>query len=134
MYDIVIKEGYNYSFNPNACSTCQGRCCTGESGYIFLNSKEMLEIASFLEMDVKDFAKKFLFAKGSRYSIKERKVADQYECLFFNKEKNGCTIYPVRPSQCRTFPFWNHFKEDTQELRVELQEECPGVIFEEKNE
>jgi Fe-S-cluster containining protein len=27
------------------------------------------------------------------------------ECVFWNREK-GCTVYPVRPPQCRTWPFW----------------------------
>jgi Fe-S-cluster containining protein len=25
------------------------------------------------------------------------------DCIFWNE---GCSIYPVRPRQCRTFPFW----------------------------
>jgi len=135
MQNLITKDGFNYSFNSDACAECQGQCCTGESGYIFLNNKEILSISEFLNINVKDFASKYLFSKGSRFSIKERKVesaegSSSYECLFFEKEKNGCTIYQVRPNQCRTFPFWNHFKEDTIELRQELQQECPGVFYE----
>jgi len=135
MQNLITKEGFNYKFNPDACAECQGQCCTGESGYIFLNNKEMLSISEFLGINVKDFAAKYLFSKESRFSIKEKKAQTaqgeiSYECLFFEKEKNGCTIYPVRPNQCRTFPFWNHFKEDTVELRQELQQECQGVFYE----
>jgi len=135
MHNLITKENFNFSFNPNACEECQGQCCTGESGYIFINNKEMLNISEFLGLNVREFSSKYLFAKNSRFSIKERKVqSDQglisYECKFFEKEKNGCTIYPVRPTQCRTFPFWNHYKEDTIELRKELQQECPGVFYE----
>ena len=46
-------------------------------------------------------------------------------CRFLD-EKNGCTIYPVRPMQCRTFPFWaSHF--DSPEDLEFLKADCPGV-------
>jgi Fe-S-cluster containining protein len=28
------------------------------------------------------------------------------DCVFWHREK-GCTIYPVRPPQCRSWPFWD---------------------------
>lgn len=33
-------------------------------------------------------------------------------------------IYEVRPTQCRTFPFWDYFKTRVDELKLE----CPGVV------
>ncbi len=53
MFSVMKQEGFNYSFDPKACATCQGRCCTGESGYIYVNKKEIENIARLLEMDVK---------------------------------------------------------------------------------
>jgi len=134
MQDLMTKENFNFTFNANACEECQGQCCTGESGYIFLNNKEMLEISEFLTINVRELGAKYLFSTDGRFSIKERKIGESFECLFFEKEKNACTIYPVRPNQCRTFPFWNHFKEDTQEIRDELQQECIGVTYKEELE
>ena len=118
------EEGYPYAFNPKACETCEGRCCTGESGYIYVTKDEIFVIAELLEMDVNEFALKYLFKKGYKYSIKERKVGDSYECVFYNKDNNGCTIYKARPKQCRTFPFWDYFKTRIDELK----EECPGIV------
>jgi Fe-S-cluster containining protein len=43
-------------------------------------------------------------------------------------EKRLCKIYNSRPKQCRTFPFWEDFKNNTKELI----KECPGVILDEK--
>ena len=37
MSAIVTKEGFDYAFDVRACSTCKGRCCTGESGYIYVS-------------------------------------------------------------------------------------------------
>ena len=119
------EEGYNYTFNPNACAACGGNCCTGESGYIFLNQGEIEAIAKHLELSMGAFKEEYLFKKGYKYSIKERQVDESHDCIFFDRKINGCSVYPVRPNQCRTFPFWPYFKNNEDELRAE----CPGIIF-----
>lgn len=124
MQNIVKKDGYKYGFSPDACSSCQGRCCTGESGYIYVTKVEIESIAKLLGLDVKDVVSKYLFKKGYKYSIKEIKYNDSYECLFYDRESNGCRIYEARPSQCKTFPFWDYYKTRVEELKLE----CPGVV------
>jgi len=121
---IIKKEGYPYAFNSDACATCQGRCCTGESGYIYVTKTEIFSIAELLNMDVNEFGVKYLFKNGYKYSIKENKIDDSYECVFYDRESNGCKIYMARPNQCKTFPFWDYFKTHVDELK----EECPGII------
>jgi len=124
MSTIVRKEGYPYAFNQAACSTCEGRCCTGESGYIYVSKDEIFKIADLLNLSVNDFGVKYLYKNGYKYSIKERKNGDSYECVFYDTQSNGCKIYEARPSQCITFPFWDYFKS-----RVDaLKDECPGII------
>nr|WP_223175437.1 YkgJ family cysteine cluster protein [Sulfurimonas autotrophica] len=121
---MIKKEEYPYAFDTSACSTCEGRCCTGESGYIYVTKNEILAIAEVLEMDVNEFALKYLFKKGYKYSIKENKINDSYECVFYDRESNGCKIYNARPNQCKTFPFWDYYKTRVDELNLE----CPGII------
>ncbi|MBA1433384.1 MAG: YkgJ family cysteine cluster protein [Epsilonproteobacteria bacterium] len=121
---IIKKEGYPYAFNSDACATCQGRCCTGESGYIYVTKAEIFAIAELLNMDVNEFGVKYLFKNGYKYSLKENKIEDSYECVFYDRESNGCKIYMARPNQCKTFPFWDYFKTHVDELK----EECPGII------
>ena len=124
MSTIIKKDGFNYSFDFSACATCQGRCCTGESGYIYVTKSEIESISKLLDIDIKDFVQEYLFKKGYKYSIKERKFNDSYECIFYDRESNGCKIYEARPLQCRTFPFWDYYKNRVDELKIE----CPGVI------
>jgi hypothetical protein len=124
MSNIITKEGYPYAFNADACATCAGRCCTGESGYIYVTKNEIENIARLLEMDIHDFRVKYLFQKGYKFSIKEQKYNDSYECVFYDRETNGCRIYMARPNQCKTFPFWDYFKTRVDELK----EECPGIV------
>ncbi len=124
MSNIVRKEGYPYAFNSDACATCQGRCCTGESGYIYVTKREIEAIANLLQMQEEEFRKEYLFQKGYKFSIKEQKYNDSYECVFYDRESNGCKIYMARPNQCKTFPFWDYFKTRVDELK----QECPGII------
>ncbi|MEO1922935.1 MAG: YkgJ family cysteine cluster protein [Nautiliaceae bacterium] len=123
---IIEKENFPYKFDADACKTCGGNCCIGESGYIWVTPEEIKNIASFLGFEEKEFIKKCLIKVGYKYSIKERPYEGGFACIFFEK---GCKIYPVRPKQCRTFPFWDYFKDRIDELK----KECPGII-EVKNE
>ena len=125
MSSLVKHEGFSYSFETSACLTCGGRCCTGESGYIFVNESEINDISNFLNINTKDFISKYLYRERFKYSIKERKVDNSYECVFYDASTNGCRVYEVRPIQCRTFPFWDYFKTKIDELQLE----CPGVIL-----
>ncbi len=119
--NLISKEGFPYKFNQNACKDCDGNCCIGESGYIWVSPKEIEEIAGFLKMDVEKFKEMYLIKVGYKYSLKEKPYKNGFACIFFAK---GCSIYPVRPKQCRTFPFWDYFKTRVNELK----KECPGII------
>lgn len=90
----------------------------------------MVAIASFIGIDVSEFIDSYLRKVGYRYSIKELKKNDNYACLFFDVEKNGCGIYDVRPEQCRTYPFWPFFKENPDVV----VKECPGAAFKKESE
>ena len=127
---MIKEDGYNFCFDSNACASCGGACCIGESGYIWVNYKEIEAIANYLNMSIEEFAQNYLIRAKNRYSLKEFKVKELgYACIFFDTQNRVCKIYDVRPKQCRTFPFWEQFKSDTKELI----KECPGVILNEEN-
>jgi Fe-S-cluster containining protein len=123
MPDLMTKSGFPYVFDPTACETCEGRCCTGESGNIFISSKELAAITAYLKLDIEVFKEQYLVKRDYRYSIREKLVGLSHDCIFFDRAQNGCRIYAVRPSQCITFPFWDYYKERVDELK----RECPGV-------
>jgi Fe-S-cluster containining protein len=58
---------------------------------------------------------------GRRRSLREKANGD---CVFYDRAK-GCTIYPVRPEQCQTWPFWesNVVTPDAWRQTCEI---CPG--------
>lgn len=126
MSDRLFKnDGYGYCFDASKCASCGGKCCRGESGYIWIKPSDIEAISKFLGMAVEDFAIMYVIKVGHRYSLKEKKLGvDDYACVFFDKEKEQCSIYELRPIQCKTFPFWEQFKKNEKEVR----DECPGIV------
>ena len=101
------------------CAQC-GNCCTGGPGYVWMSDIELERLAEHLKISVDEVKSQHCRKIGRRYSLKEhRNNAGQYDCTFLKEIKvessNGdpayskrvCTIYPVRPLQCRTWPFWD---------------------------
>ncbi|HEX5329396.1 YkgJ family cysteine cluster protein [Sulfuricurvum sp.] len=124
MSEFMTQDGFSYAFDPSACASCGGNCCTGESGSIFVSVTEIAAIAELLEMEEGEFRRTYLRKEGFRFSLKERLVEGSYDCAFFDRSLKGCSIYAARPLQCRTFPFWDYFRHRIDELKLE----CPGII------
>jgi Fe-S-cluster containining protein len=122
--DIIRVDGFEYGFKPSACEECAGKCCTGESGYIWVNNSEIKKIAEFLKLDEEIFKKNCLNKIKYKFTIKEVLINGEFECLFFDNIDKKCQIYEVRPNQCRTFPFWDYFKTNEKEVR----NECIGIV------
>jgi hypothetical protein len=123
MGKLIQQNGYDFAFDPKACDKCQGRCCIGESGSIWVNPQEITTLANALHVQRDVFINNYLIKIGYRYSIKEEIFNDGFRCVFFDVKEKKCSVYENRPTQCRTFPFWEHFKNHISEV----EEECPGI-------
>ncbi|RBQ31488.1 zinc/iron-chelating domain-containing protein [Arcobacter sp. FW59] len=124
MSDLIKKDGYDFAFKPSVCGICQGNCCIGESGYIWINKIEIENLSNYFKIDVEELKEKYLFKEGYKYSIKEVKLGkNSFACCFFDLSKRQCSIYEYRPVQCRTFPFWDYFKNNIEEV----YKECPAI-------
>ena len=122
---MIEKENYPYKFDSARCSSCEGNCCIGESGYIWINKAECEKLANHLEITLEKLGEDHLRKVGYKYSLKEKQIDhNNFACEFFDLDKKQCSIYEVRPTQCRTFPFWDYFKNNIEELK----EECPAII------
>lgn len=121
--NIEKKDGFKYEFDPSFCQICGGKCCTGESGYIWISKDEISKIAAFFGMSDDEFKKIFCYNTHNRYSLKEKEYNNGYACIFFDETHKNCGIYELRPKQCLTFPFWDYFKKNFKEL----EKECIGV-------
>jgi len=123
MGELIKKEGFSFAFNPKACDECKGRCCVGESGYIWVTPIEITALSKGLNIQRDEFINKYLLKIGYRYSIKEIIYNNGFRCIFFDTKNLQCSVYENRPTQCRTFPFWDYFKDNVREV----EKECPGI-------
>jgi len=55
------------------------------------------------------------------------KSNDDYWCIFLDSKKK-CNIYPVRPSQCITFPYWKNIVDNIDSIK-NIAKQCPGVTL-----
>lgn len=102
------------------CTQC-GKCCTGEPGFVWVNDDELAAIAKFLREPLDEVRARFTRTARGRRTLREKANGD---CVFYDAQK-GCTIYPVRPPQCRTWPFWESNLE-TQGDWERTERDCPG--------
>ena len=103
------------------CTRC-GNCCTGEPGFVWVNDEEMAAIAKFRGEPIEEVSRLYAWPASRGYSLREKANGD---CVFYDSAK-GCTIYSVRPRQCRTWPFWET-NVATPETWQDTQRVCPGA-------
>jgi uncharacterized protein len=103
------------------CTRC-GNCCTGAPGVVWVDDEELRAIADHRGEEVGMVERLFTRLVGGRRSLRERANGD---CVFWDREA-GCTVYPVRPRQCRTWPFWESTVA-TPESWEETRQRCPGA-------
>ena len=104
------------------CTRC-GACCTGAPGYVWVNSDEINQIAKFRGESAEDVSGKYVRRVGLALSLIEHSNGD---CVFYDREGRGCSIYSVRPRQCRTWPFW-HSNLRNRAAWSETCRLCPGA-------
>ncbi len=115
---------YPFRFNSGACAACAGRCCRGAPGHVWVDPDELSRIATHLNQPVLTIRRDYARQVNGRWSLRERPLAaDDFACIFFDLGRSRCTIYPVRPRQCATYPFWHRFRHDPRTAAAE----CPGV-------
>ena len=103
------------------CTRC-GNCCTGAPGFVWVDDAEIDAIAAFLDEPRAEFVALRTRRLPRGQSLRERANGD---CVFYEAGK-GCTIYPVRPMQCRTWPFWES-NVRTPVAWAQTRRICPGA-------
>jgi Fe-S-cluster containining protein len=102
------------------CTMC-GKCCTGAPGFVWVNDDEIQALADFLHLPVEQTIAVYTRLAHRGRTLREKTNGD---CIFYDQAV-GCTIYPVRPRQCRTWPFWaSNVK--TEQAWQHTCEICPG--------
>ena len=126
-------EGLRFS-----CTQC-GNCCTGPPGYVWISAEEVCRLAGHLGLSEAQVVRRYCRTINGRLSLNERRNhRGEYDCVFLKEElpeggKRGktpgrrtCTVYPVRPLQCRTWPFWDGLLQD-RDAWAASKRTCPGM-------
>jgi hypothetical protein len=92
---------------------------------VFLSDKDVRRLTRHLGISREDlvsaYCRKVSFSTAKRVSLKEKANLD---CVFW--ENGGCAVYPARPLQCQSFPFWSSCLASPEEWK-EFQDRCPGI-------
>lgn len=81
------------------CKRC-GQCCRG-GGYVFVEEDEIGPMAAFLGLSREAFVTRYVVEFGP--GVLRLAGAMDDPCPFLSG--NDCGIHPVKPRQCRTFPW-----------------------------
>lgn len=130
MADATKKEWYadGLRFSCNQC----GNCCSGPPGFVWYDEHEAKAMADELNMSVSEFQKTYTHKVHGHRTLDERwnPAINGYDCVFLRRDEQGkalCSIYAVRPQQCRTWPFWpDNLRSETGYMRA--GQRCEGMI------
>jgi len=89
---------------------------------VWVDDEEIAALAAHVELEVAAFERLYVRRRGVRRALFERFNGD---CVLFDAEARRCRAYPVRPSQCRTWPFWKA-NLASAEAWAAVREACPG--------
>ena len=96
-------------------------CCSVGDGFVFLTEDEARNIADYLQRTLDEFYRWFTKRLDDRLCLVD---GEDEQCIFI--ENNGCLIYPVRPQQCRDYPFWPEIVSSKKRWEKE-KSVCPGI-------
>jgi Fe-S-cluster containining protein len=99
-----------------------GNCCAIPGGFVRVTAEEIAAIAAYLGLAVDAFRSRHLQPDGERL-----KDGLGNRCVFLQDgAPAGCSIHPVRPERCRSFPFWPELHDDAG-LLAQVMRTCPGI-------
>lgn len=126
---VAKKKGPWYADGLSFTCTQCGNCCTGAPGYVWISDEEVHRLADFLKQPWREVVRKYCRRIDGKLSLKERRNhRAQYDCVFLEDSdgRRGCSVYPVRPLQCRTWPFWDG-NLASKRAWSRAGETCPGL-------
>ncbi len=111
------------------CHRC-GHCCSGGSGFVWMEERELGGLARAMEMEESAFIERYVRSTPDprtgelRLSLRE----EGGRCALLSGT-NTCSVYTARPEHCSQFPYWPSVLEDEEAFEV-ARETCPGMAVE----
>ncbi len=115
----VRRDGYPFAFRCRR----SGNCCSRPDGFVAVTAEEQVAIAAHLGMTADAFRGRFVGPGGRlKHGLGGR-------CVFLAESPQPtCEIHAVRPSRCRSWPFWSELVASPDAL-AEAARLCPGITL-----
>jgi Fe-S-cluster containining protein len=110
-----MSEGLRFECQPGCTACCE------QKGFVYLTEQDLPRIAEYVGMTPAEFERKYVYRTKKQMRLR---VPRESQCSFLRD--GGCSIHAVKPTQCRTFPFWPELAESRREWR-ETAKYCPGI-------
>ncbi len=114
--NLKIPKPIRFECQPDCAA-----CCQLGGGFVYVSETEIKRIAAYLKMDEAEFIENFIRQADEKTALVD---GENEACIML--ENNTCLIYPERPEQCRTFPFWPENLKTKQRWELTCQI-CPGI-------
>lgn len=105
------------------CTQC-GACCSGGPEYqVWLEKGEPEKIRVFLGLSRSWLYRRYIARLADGESV--LRSTHNGDCVFLDEE-GKCRIYPVRPMQCSSYPFWPEVVTTSRAWNREARR-CEGI-------
>lgn len=105
------------------CTLC-GNCCV-EDGFVHMTDFELSRMAAHLGLSIAEFRLRYQVSGGSSEGGLHIEVRGGKGCPLLTPDRR-CTVHPVKPAQCSTWPFWSEMIDDSTEWE-RCKSYCPGL-------
>ena len=114
------------------CTQCSQCCYGGKYAYVRANTEEINKITQFMNVDLDTFKDDYLvklvdhgYGIRMTQSLLAKAAGKKGHCVLLD-EHGKCSVYPVRPTQCRTYPFWPEILISEEKWNDEVHR-CEGI-------
>ena len=113
------SEGVRFTCQPDC-----GRCCDEPGGIVYLSRNDVERLAQHANLTVPEYLKKDCTTTlDGRYVLRSNQ--SDGICIYLDENKQ-CTIYEVRPQQCKAFPWWAENLRSQRSWK-QVKASCPGL-------
>ena len=102
------------------CQTDCFKCCQ-KPGIVSFDKEDMTQTAEFLGLTPGRFKSEYLKREDGEWMLE---VTGDEPCRFLTLK--GCRIHPVKPKQCRAYPFWRENMDSKNTWKL-VGIFCPGI-------
>lgn len=108
------------------CHRC-GHCCSGGSGYVWVDEAELEGLAGVMEMELGAFRERYVRrVLDPRTGVERLSLREEGGRCALLAGTNHCSVYTARPEHCRKFPYWPSVLEEEEGFE-RARSTCPGI-------